>query len=164
MRLGNSDLFVIELNIIYFFMFRSQNMTPKASTEVPRAQSGWEIPSHISLPPHYRHSIAFSPSLISTSPPSIFQPSRYCSPSGSRWTISIAILYFSSKTYGSNFTKQHSETVMVWNYQNGHYCVIYCNFRHTFVLYAVMETVIRKTITYVSVLLSAQSCIQPCKC
>jgi len=37
MKLGNSDLFVIELNIIYFFMFRSQNMTPKASTEVPRA-------------------------------------------------------------------------------------------------------------------------------
>ena len=25
---------------------------------------------------------------------------------------------FSIKTYGSNFIKQHSETVMVWNYQN----------------------------------------------
>ena len=43
-------------------------------------------------------------------------------------------------------------------------CVIYYNFRHTFVPYAVMETVIRKTITYMAVLLSAQLCIQLCKC
>jgi len=31
------------------------------------------------------------------------------------------LIYFSNKTYGSkisNFIKQHSETVMVWNYQN----------------------------------------------
>ena len=26
--------------------------------------------------------------------------------------------YYTNKIYGSNFTKQHSETVMVWNYQN----------------------------------------------
>ena len=28
------------------------------------------------------------------------------------------LIYFSNKIYGSNFIKQHSETVMVWNYQN----------------------------------------------
>jgi len=28
------------------------------------------------------------------------------------------LIYFSSKIYGSNFIKQNSETVMVWNYQN----------------------------------------------
>ena len=27
-------------------------------------------------------------------------------------------IYFPNKIYGSNFIKQHSETVMVWNYQN----------------------------------------------
>jgi len=49
---------------------------------------------------------------------------------------------FADKIYGSNFIKQHSETVMVWNYQNADcslkksiYCVIYYNFRHTFVPY-----------------------------
>ena len=42
----------------------------------------------------------------------------------------------------SNFIKQHSETVMLWNYQNADcslrknfYRVIYYNFRHTFVTY-----------------------------
>jgi len=28
------------------------------------------------------------------------------------------LIYFSNKIYGSNFTIQHSDTVMVWNYQN----------------------------------------------
>jgi len=28
------------------------------------------------------------------------------------------LIYFSNKKYGSNFIKQHSETVMVRNYQN----------------------------------------------
>ena len=28
------------------------------------------------------------------------------------------LIYFSNKIYGNNFIKQHSETVMVWNYQN----------------------------------------------
>jgi len=52
------------------------------------------------------------------------------------------LIYFSNKIYGSNFIKPHSETVMVWNYQNADcslrrkfYCVIYCNFRHIFVPY-----------------------------
>jgi len=44
-------------------------------------------------------------------------------------------IYFSNKIHGSIFIKQHSETVMVWNYQNADcslrkkfYCVIYYNF------------------------------------
>ena len=48
-------------------------------------------------------------------------------------------VYFSNKTYVSNFIKQHSETVTVWNYQNADcslrkklLCVIYYNFRHNF--------------------------------
>ena len=52
------------------------------------------------------------------------------------------LVYFSNKTYGNNFIKHHSETVMVWSYQNTDcslrkkiYCVIYYNFRHTFVPY-----------------------------
>jgi len=54
-------------------------------------------------------------------------------------------VYFSNKIYGSNFIKQHSDTVMVWNYQNAdcslrkNYCVIYYNFRHTFVPYRPLE-------------------------
>ena len=42
------------------------------------------------------------------------------------------LTYFSNRKYGSNFIKQHSETVTVWNYQNANcslrkklYCVIY---------------------------------------
>ena len=31
-------------------------------------------------------------------------------------------IYFSNKKYGSNFIKQHSQTVMVWNYQNDDCC------------------------------------------
>jgi len=31
------------------------------------------------------------------------------------------LIYLSVKIYGSNFIKQHSETVMVWNYQNAVY-------------------------------------------
>ena len=45
--------------------------------------------------------------------------------------------------YGSNFIKEHSETVMVCNYQNAdcnlrqkNYCVIYYDFQHTFVPYS----------------------------
>jgi len=34
------------------------------------------------------------------------------------WPFPVLNVYFSNKTYGSNFIKQHSETVMVWNYQN----------------------------------------------
>jgi len=48
-------------------------------------------------------------------------------------------IFFSKKLYESNFVKQHSETVMVWNCQNAEKwtcCVIYYNFRHTFVPYA----------------------------
>ena len=52
------------------------------------------------------------------------------------------LVYFSNKMYRSNFIKQHSETVVVWNYQNADcslrkkcYCVIYYNFRHTFIPY-----------------------------
>jgi len=55
----------------------------------------------------------------------------------------ILVRFFSkNKIYGSSFIKQHSETDMVWNYQNTdcslrekNYCVIYYNFRHTFVPY-----------------------------
>jgi len=59
-----------------------------------------------------------------------------------RLAISSAktLIYFSNKTYGRNFIKQHTETVMVSNYQNADcslrekFCrVIYYNFRHTFV-------------------------------
>jgi len=48
---------------------------------------------------------------------------------------------FSNKIYGSNFIKQRSETVMALNSQNvdctlrKKYCVIYYNFRQTFVPY-----------------------------
>ena len=41
---------------------------------------------------------------------------------------------FSDKIYGSNFIKQHSETVMIWNYQNADctfaknfFCVMNCS-------------------------------------
>ena len=50
------------------------------------------------------------------------------------------LLYFSNKMYASNFIKQHSETVMVWNYQNADcslrkkiYCVISFIIPHTFI-------------------------------
>jgi len=52
------------------------------------------------------------------------------------------VIYFSNEIYRNNFTKQHSETVMVWNYQNADcslrkkYSIVYYNFRHTFVPYA----------------------------
>jgi len=51
------------------------------------------------------------------------------------------LIYLSNKICGNNFIKQHSETVMIWNYQNADcslrkkYCVIRYNFRHTFVPY-----------------------------
>ena len=52
----------------------------------------------------------------------------------------LGLIYVSNKIYGSNFIKQHSETVIVWNCQNADcssrkkfHCVIYDNFRHTFV-------------------------------
>ena len=41
--------------------------------------------------------------------------------------ISNADLYFSHEVYGSSFIKQHSETVMVWNYQNSHCSLIKIN-------------------------------------
>jgi len=51
-------------------------------------------------------------------------------------------IHFSNKIYGSNFIKQHSDTVMIWNYQNADCslenwicCVVYNNFRHTSSLY-----------------------------
>jgi len=49
------------------------------------------------------------------------------------------LIYFSNKIHRSNFIKQHSETVMVWNYRKcwlqfkKKYCVIYYNFWYTFV-------------------------------
>ena len=48
------------------------------------------------------------------------------------------LINFSSKTYRSNFIKQHSETVIVWIYQNAgcsfkKIIVIYYNFWHIFV-------------------------------
>ena len=54
-------------------------------------------------------------------------------------TAKILIYIFSNKIHGSNFITQHSETVMIRNYQNADcilkinkfYCVIYYNFRHT---------------------------------
>ena len=57
------------------------------------------------------------------------------------WVGHFLNIYFSNKLYGSNFIKQHSETVMVWNYQNSDcslrkkYGVIYYNFRHPFLSY-----------------------------
>ena len=38
------------------------------------------------------------------------------------------LIYFSTKIYGSNFIKQHSETVMVWNHQNAD-----CSLRKKFI-------------------------------
>jgi len=71
------------------------------------------------------------------------------------------LIYFSNKIYGSNFINQHSETVMVWNYQNtdcslrktllhnkvyyNYYNYIYYNFRYTFVPYD--ETVMCRTVS-----------------
>ena len=61
------------------------------------------------------------------------------------WPLSV-LKYkylFSNKTYGSNFIKQHSETVMVRNYQNADCSfnsVIYYNFRHTFVPYTTVRS------------------------
>jgi len=47
--------------------------------------------------------------------------------------------YFSNKICGSNFVKRHSETVMVWNYQNAGCSLrkklLWSIFRHTFVPY-----------------------------
>ena len=64
------------------------------------------------------------------------------------WPFSISMLkykcIFANKIYGSNFIKQHLETGMIWKYQKSkmliavskkNYCVIYYNFRHTFVSY-----------------------------
>ena len=50
------------------------------------------------------------------------------------------MLKFSNKVYRSNFVKQHSETVIILNYQNADcsskkYCVFYYNFRQTFFRY-----------------------------
>ena len=39
------------------------------------------------------------------------------------------LVYFSKKIYGSNFIKQHSETVMVWNHQNAD-----CSLRKKFIV------------------------------
>ena len=89
-------------------------MTPKASTEVLRALSGWEIPSHISLPsplPLFHRLQSFPnfyfPSLHITNPLAI-DPLA-----GSGGPFPLLYYIFSSKTYGSNSIKQHSETVMV---------------------------------------------------
>ena len=52
----------------------------------------------------------------------------------------LIYIFFSNKIYESNCIKQHAESVMVRNYQTADcilrkeiYCVIYYNFRHTFV-------------------------------
>jgi len=61
-------------------------------------------------------------------------------------SIGKILICFSNKIYGSSFIKQHSETVMVLNYQNADYSlrkkiiVICYNFWHTFVPYAVRVT------------------------
>jgi len=39
------------------------------------------------------------------------------------------LIYFSHKIHGSNFIKQHSETVMVWHYQNAD-----CSLRKKFIV------------------------------
>jgi len=39
------------------------------------------------------------------------------------------LIYFSNKIYGSNFIKQHSETIMVLNYQNAD-----CSLRKEFIV------------------------------
>jgi len=41
----------------------------------------------------------------------------------------ILIYFFSNKIYGSNFIKQHPETVMAWNYQNAD-----CSLRKKFIV------------------------------
>jgi len=53
-----------------------------------------------------------------------------------------ALIYFLYKIYGSTFIKQHTETVMVWNYRKAgcslrikFYSVIYYHFWHTVVSY-----------------------------
>jgi len=55
-------------------------------------------------------------------------------------------IYFSNKKYRSNFNKQHSETVTVWNFLTADYSlrkkfsrVIHYNFQHTFVPYRPMH-------------------------
>jgi len=54
--------------------------------------------------------------------------------------IANILIYFSNKIYESNFIKQHSESIVVLNYQTAFcilskeiYCVICFIFRHTFV-------------------------------
>ena len=71
---------------------------------------------------------------------------RKCRFSGLAISNAKILLYFSNKIYGSNFIKQHLETVMLWNYQNADsnlrkkfYRVIQYNFRHTFVPYKIMK-------------------------
>ena len=65
----------------------------------------------------------------------------HCRFPGQAFSNAEILAYFSYKIYGSNFIKQHSETVMVSNYQNANcrfkkkIVVIYYNFRHTFVPY-----------------------------
>jgi len=67
-----------------------------------------------------------------------------CSFSGLVISNAKISIYFFNKIYGNNFIKQHSETVMVLNYQNADcsfknkfvVLFIYYNFRHTFVHYS----------------------------
>ena len=67
-----------------------------------------------------------------------------CSFSGLVISNAKISIYFLNKIYGNNFIKQHSETVMVLNYQNADcsfknkfvVLFIYYNFRHTFVHYS----------------------------
>ena len=164
--------FVIELNIIYMYFYVQEPKHDKRHLSTCRELSwgGKFLP--ISPPPHYRPSIPFSPSVITTSPPSIFQTLSLLLPQRVQVDhFHCYIIFFQVKLMEailSNSTQKllwFEVTKMVIPVKNTFIvCVIYCNFRHTFVLYAVMETVIRKTITYVAVLLSAQLCIQLCKC
>jgi len=55
-------------------------------------------------------------------------------------------IYFSNKIYGNNLTKQHSDTVMVWNYQDAD-----CSLRKNIVSFIIMSTHFRFLLWWVHV-------------
>jgi len=55
------------------------------------------------------------------------------------------LIYFSNKIYGSNFIKQHSETVMVRNYQNAD-CILRKKFIVSFVIFGTLSFPISTTV------------------
>ena len=69
-------------------------------------------------------------------------PIHQCRFPGLAISSAKALIYFLYKIYGSTFIKQHTETVMVWNYRKAgcslrkkFYSVIYYHFWHTVVSY-----------------------------